>query len=164
MLSGRFEVGCKQIFNGFALTPFAAVQFAELWQAGYSENSTTLTGAPGVLGLTYASQTVSSLPAFLGAQFDTRVSLANGTVWSPYARVSWVHEFEPIRDIAASFITLPVTNFTVFGPSAVRDAARIDLGSKVAIGRNLALFASFDGEFSDRGQMYAGKGGFRFVW
>jgi outer membrane autotransporter protein len=164
MLSGRFEVGYKRTFNGFAITPFAAVQFAELWQSGYAETSTTLAGAPGVNGLTYSSQTVSSLPTFLGAQFDTRVMLANGMVWSPYARVSWVHELEPTRDINASFITLPVTNFTVFGPSATRDAARVDLGSKLAIGRNTALFASFDGEFSDRSQMYAGKGGFKLVW
>ncbi|HXW27338.1 MAG TPA: autotransporter domain-containing protein [Xanthobacteraceae bacterium] len=164
MLSGRFEVGYKQAFNGFAVTPFAAVEFAELWQAGYTESSTTLAGTPGVNGLTYSAQTVSSLPTFLGAQFDTRVVLANGTVWSPYARVSWVHEFDPTRDINASFITLPVTNFTVFGPSGARDAARIDLGSKLAIGRNIALFASFDGEFSDRSQMYAGRGGLEVTW
>jgi outer membrane autotransporter protein len=164
MLSGRFEVGYKQAFNGFAITPFAAVQFAELWQSGYAETSTTLAGAPGVNGLTYSSQTVSSLPNFLGAQFDTRVVLANGTVWSHYVRVAWVHEFEPTRDISASFITLPVTNFTVFGPGAAHDAARIDAGSKLALTRNAALFASFDGEFSDRSQMYAGKGGFKFVW
>jgi outer membrane autotransporter protein len=164
MLSGRFEVGYKQAFGGFAITPFAAVQFAELWQSGYAETSTTLAGAPGVNGLTYSSQTVSSLPTFLGAQFDTRVVLANGTVWSPYARLAWVHEFEPTRDISASFITLPVTGFTVFGPSAARDAARIDLGSKLAVSRNTALFASFEGEFSDRSQMYAGKGGLKFVW
>jgi outer membrane autotransporter protein len=164
MLSGRFEVGYKQAFNGFAITPFAAVQFAELWQSGYAETSTALGGAPGVNGLTYSSQTVSSLPTFLGAQFDTRVVLANGTVWSPFVRVAWVHEFEPTRDISASFITLPVTNFTVFGPGAARDAARIDVGSKLALARNAALFLSFDGEFSDRSQMYAGKGGFKFVW
>jgi outer membrane autotransporter protein len=164
MLSGRFEVGYKQAFNGFTVTPFAAVQFAELWQPGYTESSITLAGAPGVNGLTYSSQTVSSLPTFLGAQFDTRVVLANGAVWSPYARLSWVHEFEPNRDINAGFITLPVTNFTVFGPSAARDAARIDFGSKLTVGRNTALFASFDGEFSDRSQMYAGRGGLKVTW
>jgi uncharacterized protein with beta-barrel porin domain len=164
MLSGRFEMGYRQMIGGFAVTPFAAVQFAELWEAGYSESSTTLTGAPGVNGLTYTSQTVSSLPTFLGAQVDTRVVLASGMVWSPYARLSWVHEFEPTRDVAASFITLPLTGFTVFGPSATRDAARIDVGSKVTVGRNTALFASFDGEFSGRGQMYAGRGGLKVTW
>lgn len=164
MLSGRFEFGYRQIFSGFAVTPFVAVQFAELWQPGYSETSTMIGGAPGVLGLTYTAQTVSSLPTFLGAQFDTRVTLQNGIVWLPYARLSWVHEFESTRDVNAGFITLPVTNFTVFGPSAARDAARVDLGSKLAISRSVALFASFDGEFSDRSRMYAGKGGVRVTW
>jgi outer membrane autotransporter protein len=122
------------------------------------------TGAPGILGLNYASRAVSSLPTFLGAQFDTRVVLANGAVWSPYARVSWVHEFEPTREVAPSFLSLPGTAFTVDGPRAARDAVRIDAGGKITIARNAALFGSFDGEFSDRSQMYAGKGGVRFSW
>ena len=74
---------------------------------------------------------------------------------------------DPLADkllIAAAFITLPLTGFTVLGPSATRDAARIDLGSKVAVGRNTALFASFDGELSSRGQMYAGRGGLKATW
>jgi hypothetical protein len=35
---------------------------------------------------------------------------------------------------------------------------------KLAISRNAWLFASFDGEFSDRSQSYAGKAGGRIVW
>jgi autotransporter-associated beta strand protein len=164
MLGGRLEVGFKQAFNGIAITPFAAAQFAELWQSGYSESSVAIGGTPGVLGLTYAAQTISSLPIFLGAQFDTKVVLGNGMTSSPYARVSWVHELDPTRNITASFITLPATGFTVDGPRAARDAARVDIGSMLAITRNAALFASFDGEFSDRSQMYAGKGGFKLSW
>jgi uncharacterized protein with beta-barrel porin domain len=41
---------------------------------------------------------------------------------------------------------------------------RIDAGAKLAIARNAWLFASFDGEFSDRSQSYAGKGGVRIAW
>jgi len=37
-------------------------------------------------------------------------------------------------------------------------------GAKLAIGPNAWLYASFDGEFSDRGQSYAGKGGVRVAW
>src|SRR5205823_1324321 len=92
-LSGRFELGWRQMFGRFAVTPFAAVQFAELWQNGYSETSTTFDGQPGVLGLTYGSRTVSSLPAFLGLQVDTNIRLENGSYLSPFARVAWVHEF-----------------------------------------------------------------------
>jgi uncharacterized protein with beta-barrel porin domain len=35
---------------------------------------------------------------------------------------------------------------------------------KLAINRNAWLFASFDGEFADRSQSYAGKGGVRVAW
>jgi outer membrane autotransporter protein len=78
--------------------------------------------------------------------------------------VSWVHEFEPTRDITATFLTLANSTFTVDGPRAARDAARIDVGSKLAITRNVSLFGTFIGEFSDRSQLYSGNGGLRVVW
>jgi outer membrane autotransporter protein len=139
LLSGRFELGWQQVLNGFSVTPFAALQFAELWQRGFAETGTAFGGAPAVNGLSFAGHHVASLPAFLGAQFDTRYALANGMIWSPYARASWVHEFDPARK-------------------------RLDLGSKLALTRSASLFASFDGEFSDRSQSYAGKGGFKVNW
>jgi outer membrane autotransporter protein len=164
LLSGRLEVGSKQVFKWFAVTPFAAVQFAELWQNGFTETNPVPAGAAGPLGLTYGSISVSSLPTFVGAQFDTRIAFANGMALSPYARVSWVHEFNPNRAINAGFIALPSAAFTVDGPRASSDAVRIDAGAKLAIRPNAWLFASFDGEFSNRSQSYAGKGGVRVAW
>jgi autotransporter-associated beta strand protein len=164
LLSGRVEVGWKQAFNWFAVTPFAAVQFAELWQNGFTETNPVPAGAAGPLGLSYGSISVSSLPTFVGAQFDTRFAFSNGMALSPYARLSWVHEFFPTRSINPTFIALPGAAFTVDGPRASSDAARIDAGAKLAIGPNAWLFASFDGEFSGRGQSYAGKGGVRVAW
>jgi T5SS/PEP-CTERM-associated repeat protein/autotransporter-associated beta strand protein len=164
LFSGRFEIGWQQVLNGFSVTPFAALQFAELWQRGFAETGTAFGGAPAVNGLSFAGHHVASLPAFLGAQFDTRYALANGMIWSPYARASWVHEFDPARNVSASFIALPGSGFTVDGPRAAGNAARLDLGSKLALTRTSSLFASFDGEFSDRSQSYAGKGGFKVNW
>jgi outer membrane autotransporter protein len=164
LLSGRLEMGFKQSIGGFAVTPFAAVQFAQLWQDGFSESSTTAAGAPGVLGLTVPSRTVSSLPIFAGVQLDSRVALPNGMFWTPYARAAWVHEFDPSREVTASLVTLPAAFFTVDGPRAARDAARIDAGSKLAISRSVSLFESFDGEFSARSRMYAGKAGIQVSW
>jgi uncharacterized protein with beta-barrel porin domain len=164
LLSGRFELGWQQVLNGFSVTPFAALQFAELWQRGFAETGTAFGGTPAVNGLSFAGHHVASLPAFLGAQFDTRYALANGMIWSPYARASWVHEFDPARNVSASFIALPGSGFTVDGPRAAGNAARLDLGSKLALSRTSSLFASFDGEFSDRSQSYAGKGGFKVNW
>jgi len=164
LFSGRVEVGSKQVFGRFAVTPFAAVEFAELWQNGFTETNPVPAGAAGPLGLSYGSISVSSLPTFVGAQFDTRFAFGNGMVLSPYARLSWVHEFNPNRAINAAFIALPPAAFTVYGPRASSDAARIDAGAKLAIAANAWLYASFDGEFSDRSQSYAGKGGVRFTW
>ena len=164
LLSGRVEVGSKRVFGRFAVTPFAAVQFAELWQNGFTEANPVPAGAAGPLGLTYGSISVSSLPTFVGAQFDTRFAFSNGMALSPYARLSWVHEFRPNRAINAAFIALPGAAFAVDGPRAARDAARIDAGAKLAIRPNAWLFASFDGEFSNRSQSYAGKGGVRVAW
>ena len=99
-----------------------------------------------------------------GAQFDSRFAIWNGMVLSPYARLSWVHEFKPDRAINPFFIALPASAFTVDGPRAASDAARIDAGAELAINPNAWLFASFDGEFSGRSQSYAGKAGAKMSW
>jgi len=160
---GRIETGYRFAWGTAVVTPFAAVQPTELRVAGFTESSTTLTGAPGVLGLTAPSHTVDSLPTFVGVQFDQHLTLAN-MAWSPYGRVSWVHEFRPTRDITASFVTLPAAGFTVFGPRAARDAVRIDAGSRLQVSRNVYLFDSFDGEFAQGSQLYSGKGGVTIAW
>jgi uncharacterized protein with beta-barrel porin domain len=83
---------------------------------------------------------------------------------APYARLAWVHEFEPTRDITASFIAVPGASFTVDGASAASDALRVSLGSKLNMSASAALFVSLDGEFSGRGTMYGGKGGLKVSW
>src|SRR5882672_3694116 len=66
LLSARLEVGSKQALGLASVTPFAAVQFSQLWQNGFTEANVPPAGA-GVLGLTERSVAVSSLPTFLGA-------------------------------------------------------------------------------------------------
>jgi outer membrane autotransporter protein len=164
LLSGRVEAGWKQAWGWFSVTPFAAVQVSQLWQNSFTESSPVPAGAADPLGLSFGSRSVTSLPTFLGAEFDSRFVFRNGMALSPYARLSWVHEFKPDRAINASFIALPAAAFTVDGPRAASDAARIDAGAKFVVAPNAWLFASFDGEFSSRSQSYAGKGGARVTW
>jgi subtilase-type serine protease len=163
LFGARLEIGRTHALPGFNITPFAALQTATLWQRGFTETSTA-GGLPGIFGLAYQPQTVTSLPAFLGLQFDTRLSLSNGTVWSPFARVAWVHEFRPDRSTTSSFVSLPGTLFAVDGARAWSDALKVNAGSRVALNRYASLFASFDGEFSNSGHSYGGRGGLRFSW
>lgn len=163
LANARLELGATARSGNGSITPFAAVQFAGLWQPHVTETS-TVGGAPGVLGLAYASRFTPSLPTFLGAQFDARMPLGNGMVLMPSTRLSWVHEFEPTRDISATFISLPLATFTVDGPRAARDAARVESGGSLQVTQNAFLFGNFLGEFSKTSQMYSGMGGARFAW
>jgi outer membrane autotransporter protein len=161
--NGPLEVDSKQALVWLAVTPFAAVQISKLWQNGFTETNPAPAGA-GVLGLTENSLAVSSVPTFVGAQFDGRVYLPGGMIASPYARLSWVHEFNTNRNVTALFIALPGTLFTVDGRHAAHDSGRVEVGSKLAVTQNVKAFASFDGEFSNRAQVYAGTGGLIVAW
>jgi uncharacterized protein with beta-barrel porin domain len=164
-LGGRLEVGFRHPFDRMTtITPFAAVQFLELWQNGYTETSITSAGAPGVLGLSFQAHAVSSLPTFLGAQVETRYVFGNGAIWAPFGRASWVHEFEPTRDVTASLTLLPVGTFTAEGARAASDAARIEAGSNLIVTKGVSWFGTFIGEFSNRGSSYSGNGGLRVTW
>jgi uncharacterized protein with beta-barrel porin domain len=160
LLGARLEVGRTWAYGYVRLTPFAAVQVSELWQRGYSESS-TIGGAPGILGLAFAPIAVTSLPTFLGAQVDTRAVLDNGMVWSPFARAAWVHEFRPTRQITAAFLSVPGAGFSVDGARAASDSLKLDVGSRLALNRMMDFTATFTGEFSDRTQSYAGRAGLR---
>lgn len=163
-LTGRLEVGWRLPWmNALSVTPFAAVQVAQLWQSSFTETNVAPAGF-GPLGLSYDARRTSSLPIYLGAQLDTRYQLSNGMLLLPYARVSWVHEFNRARDLAAAFIVLPDAAFSVDGARVAANAARVNLGSSIAIKRNVSLFANFDGEFASSSQSYAGKGGLRAAW
>lgn len=162
-LSGRLEAGWKHAFAGYNVTPFAAIEPSALWAHAYTESSNTLAGAPGVLGLSFANRTITSFPAFLGVQVDTRTVLASGAVLTPYARVAWVHEFEPNRQIAATFVSVPTAAFTVDGARASTDAARIDAGANFRLDTARSFFANLTGEWGNASRSYAATAGFRMV-
>jgi uncharacterized protein with beta-barrel porin domain len=160
---GRFEIGRTFDLSRVSVTPFAAVQAVRLWQGAYTETSTAGT-APGVLGLSYAAHSVSSLPVSLGAKFDGRVDFGNGVLWSPFVHAAWVHEFEPSRGITATLSAVTVPAFTIEGARAASDAARVDLGSRLVLNRGWELSARVTSEFSRLGQSYAGMGALRVSW
>jgi len=162
-LGGRFEVGRAFNYGALTVTPFAAIQAAQLWQAAYTETSNA-GAAPGVLGLSYSAHRVSSVPSFLGAKFDGRVDLGNGMIWSPLANAAWVHESNPTRDVTATLVNMPAPFFTVEGARAASDSGRVELGSRLALNRWSELSARVTGEFSRAGQSYAGIGSLRINW
>ena len=162
-VSGRIEAGWKYSVAGTNVTPFVALQAANLWSWSFTETSTTPAAAPGISGLHFNAGSVTSVPSFLGLQLDNKVVLTDGMVFKPFVRIAWKHEFSPDRRSSASLIALPAT-FTVDGARAARDAARVNAGFNLDITRNMGMFARFDGEFSGRSASYAGTGGVQIRW
>jgi len=79
-------------------------------------------------------------------------------------RAAWEHELHTTRQVTAALTILPGAQFTVDGAPAARDSARIDAGSRLELTKNVALVGTFNGDFSNRGNLYAGTGGLRVTW
>ena len=156
---GRVEAGWRQYYRNTAVTPFVGFDAARLDSNGFTETSVASDGGPGILGLTFDSHSVDSLVSSLGIQFDSWIALRNDRVLRPFVRVAWRHEFETERTVDSFLTAAPGAAFTVAGASAPEDSARSDAGVHLDVTERIGLFAIFEGEFSDRGQSYAGLGG-----
>jgi subtilase-type serine protease len=164
VLSARVEVGWRRPFGRFLVTPFAGVNLAHLWSDGFTENSVTASGGPGILGLTFGEESVNSVQSSLGIQVDTRTTLSNGQILTPFARVAWLHEFNPDRSVYSFLTASPAAAFSPFGAFAASNLAKVNAGVRLDVTGNVALFGYFDGEFSSQGQSYGGTGGLKIFW
>jgi len=162
---GRLEFGNTWSVAQHNFTPFAAIQALHLRQDAFVENSVVAgSGLPGILGLSVTEQTTTSVPSFLGVRYDTRVAFGNGVVWSPYLAASWVHEFNPVRPLTSSFVSIPTAAFTVDGARPASDSARLEGGSFLTLYRNLSFVGKFVTEISNRGYINGGTAGLRATW
>ncbi len=163
-LMGRLELGYRYPIASFVVTPFAAIEASGLRQAAFTETDLVTTGGFGVDGLTFRRKTAVSLPTSLGAQVETDIALPNGFALTPFARLAWVHEFRPERNLDASFTALPAAVFSIDGARVASDALEVKTGAKLKLGSNASLFANFEGELAGRSRSYTGMAGFNFTW
>jgi outer membrane autotransporter protein len=163
---GRIEAGWRFMINRTELTPFAGVGVQSLSQGAYTESSQTTAAvpAPGILGLSYQSQTTTSVRSFVGGQVATGWRLGETTTLGARLRAAWAHEFNADRALNASFVTIPGALFTVNGARPARDAALVTAGLDLNLGRNATLYAQFDGDLAGSGNAYAGSAGLRIHW
>jgi outer membrane autotransporter protein len=135
-VGGRVEAGWRFMIQRFEFAPFAGVTVQSLHQDGYNETSTNVaTGAAGTLGLSYQSQTTTSVRSLLGGQVATTFQLGERTTITPRARAAWAHEFDSDRLVSASLLSIPAAAFTVNGARPARDAALVSAGVDIGIGR-----------------------------
>jgi uncharacterized protein with beta-barrel porin domain len=110
--SGRVEGGYRFItlwMGGVGITPYAAGQFTTFDLPAYAEQ--VLSGA-STFALAYASNSETDTRSELGLRTD-----------KSFAMHAWAHDFNPDRNIAATFQTLPSASFVVNGAAQASDSA-----------------------------------------
>jgi outer membrane autotransporter protein len=161
--SGRFEAGWRYSYNTLTVTPFAGIQIAQLEADSFEETSRRFDGSRGILGLSYDATSTTSILSSIGLRFDAKFALDKQTLLTPYTRLAWDHEFRDDRRYTASLLALP-SGFNIGGARAAEDVFSVDAGLKLGLGPDIDIFASYNGEFSERSESHGGSGGVKIRW
>ena len=161
--SGRLEGGYRYVaptFGGIGITPYAAAQFVTFNLPAYAEQ--VIVGTSN-FALAYNAKDVTDPRTELGIRTDKSWALADGML-TLRGRFAWAHDYDPDRSIAATFQSLPGASFVVNGAAQAADSALTTASVEMRWKNGWSAAATFEGEFSNVTQSYAGKGVVRYVW
>jgi outer membrane autotransporter protein len=160
--SGRIEGGTRFVpsMGGIGITPYAAGQFTTFDLPAYAEQ---VLSAANTFALAYGSASVTATRGELGVRTDKSWALQDAML-TLRGRVAWAHDFNPGRNVTATFQTLPGASFVVSGAAQASDAALTTASVEMKWLNGWSAAATFEGEFSDVTRSYAGKGVVRYAW
>jgi uncharacterized protein with beta-barrel porin domain len=161
--SGRVEGGYRfvaPVIGGVGITPYAAGQFTTFDLPAYAEQA--VAGTPA-FALAYAAKSVTDTRSEFGIRSDESFVMANG-VLVLRSRFAWAHDYNPDRSIGATFQTLPGASFVVNGAAQASDSALTTASVEWKWLSGWSAAATFEGEFSNVTQSYAGKAAVRYAW
>lgn len=159
-LSGRVEGGYRLATRWMGVTPYAAGQFTSFWLPTYAE---TAVFGGNAFALAYGAQTATDMRTELGVRADRSFALSTGLM-TLRGRLAWAHDFNPDRNIAATFQSLPGASFVVNGAAQASESALTTASAEMAWRNGWSTLATFEGEFSHVTASYAGKGAVRYAW
>jgi uncharacterized protein with beta-barrel porin domain len=161
--SGRLEGGYRFVMpwtGGVGITPYAAGQFVTFDLPTYAEQAVVGSNA---FALAYGARDVTDTRSELGLRTDKSYAQADG-ILTLRGRVAWAHDFNPDRNIGATFQTLPGASFVVNGAAQASDSALVTASVEKKWLNGWSAAATFEGEFSNVTSSYAGKGVMRYTW
>ncbi|OIQ67359.1 extracellular serine protease precursor [mine drainage metagenome] len=161
--SGRVEGGYRFVspwMSGVGITPYAAGQFTTFDLPAYAEQAAV--GA-NTFALSYASKSVTDTRSEIGLRSDKSYAMQDG-ILTLRGRVAWARDFNPDRNIGATFQTLPGASFVVNGAAQASDAALVTASAEMKWLNGWSAATTFEGEFSSVTRSYAGKGVARYSW
>ncbi len=161
--SGRLEGGYRFVspwVGGLGITPYAAAQFVTFDLPGYAEQS--IVGL-NTFALNYGAHDPTDARTELGIRTDKSWAMSDG-ILTLRGRFAWAHDYDPDRSIGATFQSLPGASFVVNGASQASDSALTTASIEMKWKNGWSAAATFEGEFSDVSNSYAGKGVVRYQW
>ncbi len=161
VLETRLELGRRHAIGTGEISSFVAVDVAGLRSSRFNE---TAIAGPGLLALAVADQNAVSTVSEIGLRYKGRIVFGSGMTFIPLIAAAWLHEFTPQRNEAAQFVNLPGSAFLVQGAQAAADSARVKAGGELGLTPQTALFATFNGQFSQATRLYGGSGGMKWRW
>jgi len=161
--SGRVEGGYRfvaPIAGGVGVTPYAAGQFVTFDLPAYMEQA--IVGA-NTFALGYNAKSVTDSRSELGIRTDKSFAMQSG-IFTLRGSLAWAHDFDPDRNLLATFQTLPGASFVVNGATHAADSALTTASVEWKWINGWSAAATFEGEFSNVTNSYAGKGVVRYTW
>ena len=161
--SGRVEGGYRfvaPVIGGVGITPYAAGQFTTFDLPSYLEHAVV---GSNDFALAYGSKSVTDTRSELGIRTDKSFVAQSGIV-TLRGRFAWAHDFDPDRNVFATFQALPGASFVVNGARPASDSALTTASVEWKSINGWSVAATFEGEFSNVTRSYAGEGVFRYVW
>ena len=158
--SGRVEGGYRFVTPWMGVTPYAAAQSTTFDLPAYAEQA--IVGG-NMFALAYGAKDVTDTRSELGIRTDKSFAMTN-SILTLRGRFAWAHDYDPDRNIGATFQTLPGASFVVNGAAQARDSALTTASAEVKWMNGWSAAATFEGEFSQVTNSYAGKGVIRYTW
>jgi autotransporter-associated beta strand protein len=161
--SGRLEGGYRFVtpwIGGVGVTPYAAGQFTTFDLPAYAEQA--IVGSNN-FALAYGARDVTDSRSELGIRTDKSFAMTN-SILTLRGRLAWAHDFNPDRNIGATFQALPGASFVVNGAAQAHDSALTTASAEIKWLNGWSAAATFEGEFSAVTRSYAGKGVVRYAW
>ena len=113
--------------------------------------------------LAYGAKDVTDVRSELGFRPDKSWAI-QGAILTLRGRFAWAHDFDPDRSIAATFQSLPGASFVVNGAAQAADSALTTASIEMKWKNGWSTAVTFEGEFSNVTNSYAGKGVVRYAW
>jgi uncharacterized protein with beta-barrel porin domain len=158
--SGRIEGGYRYAspWMGVGITPYAAAQFTTFDLPAYAEGPIT-----DPFALRFGSQSITDSRSELGFRSDKSFTVTNA-ILTLRSRFAWSYDYNPNRSAAATFQALPASAFVVNGAPLAHNSALTTASAELKWMNGWSAAATFEGEFSEVTNSYAGKGVVRYTW